>query len=168
MSKEIEVVIIRHAKTEVIKPDQRDFDRSLKGRANKDLPLIAQQLTSKLEPKNSVILCSTSRRTRQTLEKLQILNAIDSENVIYDDALYLASADELSEIIIGFWEKMSPERLYVIGHNPGLTDLSWRIPDLRMDNLPTSGVICFTHSASDEWNWESIETKFVLIPKDLR
>jgi phosphohistidine phosphatase len=168
MGKEIEVVIIRHAKTKVIKADQRDFDRTLKSRANKDLPLIARQLISKLEPKKSIVLCSTSRRTRQTLEKLQILNAIDTEDIFFDDSLYLASSDDLNDIIKGVWERMSPERLYVIGHNPGLTDLSWRIPDLRIDNLPTSGVICFSHPGSDEWDWKSVETKFVLIPKHLR
>ena len=54
--------------------------------------------------------------------------------------LYLATAENILELICDQEDDFSD--LLVVGHNPGLTELVNRLlPELSMDNLPTSGVI---------------------------
>ena len=44
------------------------------------------------------------------------------------------------------------ECLLLIGHNPGLTDLTNRLlPALALDNLPTAGVVAIDFDA-DDWS----------------
>ncbi len=161
-----EIIFLRHAKTKPIESGQRDYERSLRKRAQKDLALISQEFQKRVEGNSAHVLCSSSQRTRQTLTLLESMDTVLPEQVLYDRALYLASAREIEKIFIKFWRQHKPDRLFVIGHNPGLTDLTSWIPDLRLDHLPTSGLVCLTHPKdAEDWNWELTQTKFALFPK---
>ena len=57
-----------------------------------------------------------------------------------DHELYLASPDEILGVVAAQDDSMSC--VLVVGHNPGLTELVNRLlPDLALDNLPTSGIV---------------------------
>ena len=42
--------------------------------------------------------------------------------------------------------------LFIVGHNPGLTNLANHLlPDLRLENLPTTGIVAI-ESAAQKWS----------------
>ena len=60
-------------------------------------------------------------------------------DIRYLDALYLASVSTLLETIMS--EGGKSNNILVIGHNPGLTELINRISNIKLDNLPTCGIV---------------------------
>src|SRR5207244_1171995 len=67
----------------------------------------------------ALVLCSPSRRTRETLELLGDVIEVD---VLLEPALYAANEDELLGVLRGVPARV-PSAL-VIGHNPGLQRLA--------------------------------------------
>jgi phosphohistidine phosphatase len=92
------------------------------------------------------VLCSTARRTRDTLAFL-VPGLVDPRRVVFEDELYLATAEALLERVrrhAGDGEADRVETLLLIGHNPGLTELVNLLVDRdtdRLENLPTFGVV---------------------------
>ena len=114
-----ELLILRHAKSSWKEPGLTDHDRPLNGRGRRDAPRIGR-LVRDTEILPDVILCSTARRARQTVELLVEASSCTAE-VHSDRGLYLAGPDgylELSSALPERWE-----RAMVVGHNPGLEEL---------------------------------------------
>ncbi len=99
----------------------------------------ASRQADRLEASNrspQLVMCSTSLRTRQTLEHLQASEIVSRAAVQISDALYLASApyllDQIHEV---------PDEVRIamcIGHNPGLSDL-WHMLQPQGE-LPVRGL----------------------------
>src|SRR6056297_293998 len=169
MKSKSEIIFLRHAKTKPAESGQRDYDRTLRKRAQKDLSLISQEFQKRMKGNSAHVLCSSSQRTRQTLRLLESMETVRPEQVHFERDLYLASAREIEKIFVKFWRVHRPDRLFVIGHNPGMRDLTSWIPGLRLDHLPTSGLVCLTHPKDvKDWDWGLTETKFALFPKLFR
>lgn len=111
--------LFRHAKAA---PEGREGDalRPLMKRGRKAAAAMGAYLV-KLEPPPALILCSTSLRTRETLD--EILAAFDREpQLFFEDALYLAGASRLLDRLHRLPE--DAESVLLIGHNPGLHQLA--------------------------------------------
>lgn len=114
-----ELMIVRHAKSDW---DNQlpDFDRPLSKRGR----LAAVNMGNYLNEHGLIpdrMLISSAMRTRQTATLLlDNLNVPDSE-VIYNDALYLASITSLLNVINDYAEEN--QRLLVLAHNPGVDEL---------------------------------------------
>ena len=120
-----ELILLRHAKSSWEDPTLRDFDRPLNDRGRRDAPRIGEELRwLGLIP--DLILCSTARRTLQTLEAVKQF-APSSDRTHRTDALYLAEADGVRAIIRD--RAKSHRRVLVIGHNPGLEELALFLAD---------------------------------------
>ncbi|NBB88903.1 MAG: hypothetical protein GVX96_03825 [Bacteroidetes bacterium] len=166
-----EVIFLRHAKTKPKENGQRDYDRALRQpRAKQDLRLIADAFGNQCASIKTDVLCSPSVRTRETLNTIESLGMLPYYGKIsFKDDLYLASAPQIEHIFENYWLRHHPKRLVIIGHNPGLTDLAQNISSLKIDHLPTAGLICVAHPQyAKEWDWQAVEPEFVLIPKALR
>jgi phosphohistidine phosphatase len=112
--------LLRHAKSSWADPALDDFDRPLnqRGRASM-VPLGLYIDEKKLHPDS--ILCSSARRTRETLGLL--LPWLRGEATVrIERGLYLASADELLLRLRRVEDEASC--LLMIGHNPGFEDLA--------------------------------------------
>ncbi len=110
--------VLRHAKSSWADPDVTDRDRPLASRGRRDARRLAAHLDrGRIRPQ--VVLCSPARRTRATWEALGLV--LDDDQVLVEDAIYGASANELvrrlRRLPAGLGSAM------VIGHNPGLEDL---------------------------------------------
>lgn len=112
--------LLRHAKSDWADPALDDFDRPLNGRGLKTAPAMGRYMRREgLIP--ALVLCSPSRRTRQTWELLAA--ALKAElPVEYDDDLYLAEPAGLLKRIGAAPEDLPS--LLVIAHNPGLQALA--------------------------------------------
>ena len=115
------LTLLRHAKSGWNDTVSRDFDRPLNPRGRKaartvGLEMRAQGLAFDL------VMASPARRVIETLEEVAAAyGAIDPR---FDERLYLASAGTLLEVI-----REAPDvgRLLVVGHNPGLEELTLRL-----------------------------------------
>jgi phosphohistidine phosphatase len=112
--------LLRHAKSSWDEPGLADRDRPLAPRGRKASKLIAAHLREEgISPE--LVLCSPSKRTRQTLKRI----GIEGGEVWLDDELYAASAGELLGIINGIDDEVTSAM--VIGHNPGLQELALQL-----------------------------------------
>ena len=111
--------LLRHAKSSWDEPSTPDRERPLAPRGRKAAKRLARHLReSDIRP--NLVLCSSARRARQTLELIENGLPDDVEIEIEPD-LYGASADGLLERL----RALPPEvrTVMLIGHNPGLQDL---------------------------------------------
>jgi phosphohistidine phosphatase len=115
------LTLVRHAKAEHVKgkPDQ---DRELAPRGRRDAQAIGAWLS---DPSHAVVhelvLCSTSERTRQTLDGICSggANAADTR---FDQRIYDASAATLLEVLREVPDTVNT--VLMIGHAPGVPVLA--------------------------------------------
>jgi phosphohistidine phosphatase len=111
--------IFRHAKAA---PEGRegDAERPLMKRGRKAAAAMGAYLAD-LEPSLALVLCSTSRRTRETLDEL--LPSLDTApQLLFEDGLYLAGMSRLLDRLQRLPEQA--QSVLLIGHNPGLHQLA--------------------------------------------
>jgi phosphohistidine phosphatase len=102
--------ILRHAKSSWDDPGLDDHERPLAPRGRRAVEAIAAYVATRgIQP--DLVLCSSSRRTRETLEGI----AVGGEHLIEDD-LYNATCDEILDRLRQLPESVSAAML--IGHNP--------------------------------------------------
>ena len=137
------LMLLRHGKSSWKSDAACDFDRPLGRRGLRDGERFGADLGARL-PRPELVLCSSARRTRDTLAFL-IPSLIDPQRVAIEDGLYLAEAEALLARLRAVPESIT--RILLIGHNPGLTDLARLLTDdadRALDNLPTFAVAEFT------------------------
>jgi phosphohistidine phosphatase len=114
--------LLRHAKSdqsvgeaEALKDHLRPLaPRGIKAAQRLETYLAAQRIAV------DRIYCSTSTRTRETLDLVR--DGLESPSVSYRDKLYLASCDDLLAFVQSIPDAIKTAML--IGHNPGLHDLA--------------------------------------------
>ena len=115
------LTLVRHAKAEHV-PGKTDHDRELAPRGRKDARAIGAWLS---DPSHAVVhgvaLCSTSERTRQTLEGICAGGAF-AKDTRYDERIYDASAAGLLEILREVPDSVCA--VLMIGHAPGIPVLA--------------------------------------------
>ena len=106
--------LLRHSKSSWKDPSLIDFNRPLNKRGYRESKEIAQYIKDRgYYP--DVILCSTAKRTRETLAPLlQTLN-YDKE-LVFLDSIYESAWTQLKEEV----EKRDEESIMLIGHCPGI------------------------------------------------
>lgn len=143
------LILIRHAKSDWSNPLSEDFLRPLNKRGKKNAPLMAKVLKEKnIRP--DLIISSPSIRTKQTLEYfIKELNYNDE--VRFEESIYEAPYENLLKVI-----KDIPnihKTVFLMGHNPGLCDLTNFLVDKSFENIPTCGVVEIDF---DVKNWKDI------------
>ena len=112
--------LLRHAKSSWNDATVPDHDRPLAPRGARAARKIAEYLSS-ASAHPALVLCSSARRTVETLEALR--PAIDeTAEVSLEPQLYGADASEILELL----RTVAPQirEVLVIGHNPGLEELA--------------------------------------------
>ena len=127
--------LARHGKSSWDDPTQSDFDRPLNARGEHDVPRMARYLLEHdVHPDR--ILTSPAQRARSTAEIYhQVLDGIFKE----DDRIYEASTTALLYLAQEAFETV--DTLMIVGHNPGLTELTNILGDAPIYNLQSSGVV---------------------------
>ncbi len=112
--------LLRHAKSSWSDPTLPDEERPLAPRGRRDAKRVAKHLVQLgIEPE--LVLCSSARRTRETLELIR--SALDATtSVVLEAELYAATADTLLEHLRAVPDGVAS--VLLIGHNPGLQDLA--------------------------------------------
>ena len=129
------LILWRHAKSAWDEPGLDDIARPLSGRGQKAAPKMARMIATKWKP--DCVLCSPARRTVATWSYLAPLLAPDLP-LAFDARIYEA---EWSEILAAVRETPAvARRLLVIGHNPGLEDLTAALAEPVGQKFATAAV----------------------------
>jgi len=144
--------VLRHAKSSWDDPAQRDHDRPLAPRGKRAVKLLAEYVErNAIEPE--LVLCSTARRTQDTLAGVS-----PGGEALIEPELYTATVGELIERL-----RRVPAGLgsvMVIGHNPTMQmlvlrlsrdhgPLADRLADVRR-KFPTGALATLTFA--NEWS----------------
>ncbi len=119
-----QLLLLRHAKSEGDNPGGTDHARTLNERGRRAAGVMRGVIGGLgLEPE--LLLVSSARRTRQTAEALAPWGRPPQVHVL--DALYLAGADSLLDVLGGVEEAV--RSVMVVAHNPGLHELALRLDE---------------------------------------
>jgi phosphohistidine phosphatase len=112
--------LLRHAKSAWDDPALEDHDRPLAARGRRAARAMARHFRD-LGADPELILCSSSERTRETLDLLMPGFAA-APIVAVERGLYLAGAEAMLARLRKVEDRV--ERVLLIGHNPGLHELA--------------------------------------------
>ena len=166
--------LLRHAKSSWSNPALPDRERPLATRGVTDAPLMGKAMAERgIDPE--LVLCSSARRTRDTLD-LVLPELRVEPKIVYVDALYHASPEEMLEMLHGI--QPGANRVMMVGHNPEIQafalDLVGSGPKHFRDRLrtkyPTAG-LAVINFVSGLWKSVSVNSgtlNLFLSPRDLR
>ncbi|MFL5864258.1 MAG: SixA phosphatase family protein [Solirubrobacteraceae bacterium] len=110
------LLLLRHAKSSWKEPSLADHDRPLAPRGRRSAELMSAHLRAELTH-IQLVLCSSARRARETLELVAPTGEIQ-----IDRELYGASAADLLERVRDLADQV--EVAMLIGHNPAIHELA--------------------------------------------
>ena len=131
------LTLIRHAKSSWDDASISDFDRPLNDRGQRDAPEMARRLAERREYPDC-FMASSARRARETALVLAQGVGFPEADIHFERSLYLADTHRLLNTI-----QRLPDRVrdvWLVGHNPDLTDLANLLAGPHTDNLPTCAV----------------------------
>ena len=158
--------LIRNAKSDWNDIGASDFERGITKKGKKDM----ETMSSYLFLKNvipDIILSSCSLRAQQTTDILvDKLNY--SDKVEYLQELYYTPTQTLFELIA--MQDAAYETVFVVGHNPQLTDIANLLIDEHISKIPSSGIVSINFDIQE---WSEIVYKkgvvdFFIIPKQFK
>lgn len=115
------LILMRHAKTEPWTEGIDDHGRALTPNGHEAATAVALGLKARgWIPTRAII--SSARRTRETWQHLSAV--FDACEMHVEEGLYLAGERGISEFVS---EAADTDTLLIVGHNPGMHDLSMRL-----------------------------------------
>ncbi len=155
------LLLLRHAKSSWDNPALADYDRPLAKRGKKSAPLMGAEIaTLGLGP--DLILCSTAARAKETLALILPALGAPAADVVYDDAIYMATPATLLTLLHALPAgAVAPRRVMVVGHNPGLEELAELLvgggeedaQELLAEKFPTCALAVLTF---DTASWSGV------------
>jgi phosphohistidine phosphatase len=141
--------LLRHAKSSWAEAGVDDHDRDLNKRGERDAPRMGTALAERVAAQP--VYVSSALRAQRTLEGLcRTWPALAAQQHKTDPDLYTFAWEDLLA-----WLRDAPAEpvsLFLIGHNPALTDLCNQLVGYRaLDNLPTAGYLRLTADL-DRWS----------------
>lgn len=161
-----QLLIVRHAKSSWDNPGLEDYQRPLLERGKKKTRYIVDYLL-KQQIQPDLIISSHATRALNTAKIIAHALFISDEKIIISKNLYHGDSESLFNQFYDMKDEVNS--LMLVGHNPTLTYFSNYFLDKKIDNLPTSGVVCIEFKTD---SWAQIETakrktRFVISPKEL-
>jgi phosphohistidine phosphatase len=133
------LTLVRHAKSSWKDRTLDDSQRPLSRRGEQDAPKMGARLLAR-KARPSLIMSSPAARALATAKLIADTLGYPMEFLQVEPRLYLATPKEMLALIAGQEDSFSD--LLLVGHNPGMTEVANRlVPELRLDNLPTAGVV---------------------------
>jgi phosphohistidine phosphatase len=153
------LMLVRHAKSSWEHPGASDHDRPLNHRGRRDAPDMGRRLAEReLVPDR--ILSSTALRAHTTAQLMAEALGYDVDDIILDERLYAASADEVLRVIGELDSEVGTAM--VVGHNPETASLAHRF-SRDIGEMPTCAAAVFTFDVDAWYELEDVEPTSVLL-----
>ncbi|PKV66936.1 SixA phosphatase family protein [Pontibacter ramchanderi] len=139
--------IMRHAKSSWKFEELSDHDRPLNKRGRTDAPLMGQELASN-NAKLQLILSSPAVRAITTATLVARELDYDADDIVVDDRMYGASAEELLEVA-----REAPadvDCMLMVGHNEALSEFANMLSPKHVSSIPTAGIVALRFDC-DSW-----------------
>lgn len=159
------LILIRHAKSSWADHDLSDFDRPLNERGLRDTPRMGKRFKEKgITPDK--LITSPANRALTTCTLFAETIEFPKQNIKTEERLYHADEEEILDIVQNLKE---PDDVVILfGHNPGFTDFVNRLMNIRIDNVPTCGIVACKLPVK-QWKdvaWHSGQLLFFDFPKN--
>ena len=149
-----QLMIMRHAKSSWKEIGQTDFERGLNDRGRRVAPQMGRYMVDQGAVPDKII-SSSANRAALTTELVAETAGVADADVQYVKYLYHAPADEYLDALERF-DGENVERLMMVGHNPGLEELIYRLAKAH-ERMPTAAIARFDLGDKD---WISIRKPF--------
>lgn len=137
------LLLWRHAKSAWENPDLADIERPLAPRGRKSAHNMAAWLTERYQP--DAVICSPARRTCETLAALHLPHTVPT---CFDSRIYEAEWPALLSVLRETGNGVNT--LLMVGHNPGLADLTAVLAEALPGKFPTGA--CAVLQFRGEWS----------------
>lgn len=158
--------MIRHAKSSWKDIDASDFERGLTKKGKKNIDTIGSYLKLR-GVKPDTVLASCARRTQETADLLSKKLEFEGRTN-YMQELYYTDTETLKQILM--LQESEFDNIFVVGHNPQITDMANMLIDEHISKIPTTGVVAIKF---DIERWSEIAQKkgkmdFFIYPKQFQ
>ncbi len=133
------IYLIRHAKSSWDDATMDDFSRPLNGRGKRDVLFMAERL-KKFHVKPNLIYSSPAKRAYKTAKEIAKVIEYDKKEIVCVDGLYESSYEAYLELIHQTNDKHNS--LFIIAHNPTITEVGERLSGAILTNIPTCAIVC--------------------------
>jgi phosphohistidine phosphatase len=147
----LRLILLRHGKSSWDDARLDDFERPLAPRGLRNVPEMGRRLAQRGQLPDRIV-SSTAVRALGTARAFAREIGFREDHIIESPKLYLSGPHEI--LAIARQTPAAARTLMIVGHNPGLTELGNMLDDVRLDNMPTAGMLCVEFDASD---WAGIE-----------
>jgi phosphohistidine phosphatase len=133
----MKVVLIRHIKSDW-SSEKSDFDRPIREDRKADAAIVSKALKNTGITPDSII-ASPAKRTQQTAKLFAKAFSFPIQRIEYIDIIYESTKQELWAITQQL--NSNTTCVFIICHNPAITDFINTYTNARIDNVPTCGCI---------------------------
>jgi phosphohistidine phosphatase len=159
--------LLRHAKSSWSDPSLADEERPLAPRGRRAAKKMAKELRRR-EIRPTLVLCSSSRRTRETLELIG--SSLGDPTIEVEEEFYEAGSDGLLTRVRTVSDNVGS--VLVIGHNPALRDLARRLAPgsgQLLGKFPTGALAAFELDVPSWSELGQTEARLVayIVPREL-
>lgn len=131
--------LIRHAKSAWDEIGISDFERDLNKRGRRDLPFMAERLKH-FGVLPDLILCSPAKRAKKTAKCIAKTISYDKEKIQYEDSLYDSTYQSYRYLLDTIDDSI--DSVFIVAHNPTLTEMGERLSGAILTNIPTCSIVC--------------------------
>jgi len=147
------IVLIRHGKAAPLDAFKKDIDRVLQERGVNDGYKIGYKLVEDgIKP--DIIMTSPAARASHTALIIARAMRVGTSIIQIFDTLYHCSTDTINEAISSMPDSAST--IFLVAHNPGITDMAYHLSKGATTFLPTTGTAVIEF---DTESWKDITTK---------
>jgi phosphohistidine phosphatase len=132
------LVLVRHAKAAKDDPRLRDFDRPLAPRGEEDAAALGRRLARRGVAPDE-LLASPARRTLETARLIARELDFPWDAIRLERGIYGAEPGDLLEVVRRTADRV--ERLLLVGHNPGISELARDLVREFREEMPTAAVV---------------------------
>lgn len=159
------LILIRHAKSSWAQLIQKDIERPLNERGNRDAPRMAEWLHSKM-PNIDAFFCSTAIRAQETAAYFRKVYTNVSQFVL-EPQLYMADIDAFYEVIESIPDDFNSVALF--SHNFGISEFAYKLTGGGVSEMPTCAIAAITIKSNHWANCRKVKSSllFFMKPKEL-
>lgn len=133
------IYLIRHAKSSWSDESLDDFSRPLNSRGKTDVQFMGKRL-KKYAVKPDIIYASPAKRAFKTAKELSKSIQYDKDKIVAIQELYEGSYESYLELI--HQTDNAYDSLFIIAHNPTITEVGERLSGAILTNIPTCAIVC--------------------------
>jgi phosphohistidine phosphatase len=159
--------LLRHAKSSWAEHGLSDQQRPLNERGLRDAPMMGKRFRSRGESFQRIV-ASPALRAQQTAGLFAEACGFATDDIETDSNLYFLGSGSIEDLIQSQDEQVNS--LMLVFHNPDITWFANAIDDdVRIDNVPTCGLIRLSCDLTGWSDWTRAQTSFEYFdyPKNL-